>query len=358
MTNRLVLIFLLSLIFHLGCNEVEDSLPLTDLGEASGDYPNGIYVVNEGNFDWGYGTVTHFNPETKQVSESVFKQKNGFELGNVAQSMLLHNGKGYIVINNSARIEVVNPYNMEWQGRINIPKSSPRYLLPLSSKKGYVTDLYADHFYVLDLAADSLIKTVPTSGWTEKMVRVNNHVYMTQTRTVFDSRREGGQLLLKIDGTTDQVVDSLALPNGPIDIQVDALNQVWVLCFGDLIGATPALVQVDPETMTIRKNMSFSNEAASNPSRLRIDGSGTVLYYLNGGVFKHEIDTDKLEENPIIPENGRLFYGLGYNPHDRRIYVTDAIDYVQKGWVFRYEENGAKVDSFKVGVIPNELLFY
>ncbi|MEN7547012.1 DUF5074 domain-containing protein [Rapidithrix thailandica] len=351
------LFFSLLSLLVLACNEPEEAAPQADLGFASGKYQQGIFITNEGNFDWGHGTISHFNPETGEVSNNIFKQKNGFELGNVVQSMTLHKDKGYVVVNNSARIEIVNPATMEWQGRIHIPKSSPRYLLPLSNKKAYVTDLYADRFYVIDLQKDSLIKEIPTTGWTEKMTQLDKWVFMTQTRTVFDNRKEGGELLLKIDGATDQVVDSVALPKGPMDVVLDARNKLWVLCNGGLIERTPALVKINPYTLEIEKQFDFGNDAGTYPSRLRMNDNGTKLYYLNHHIYEQDIDADTLNQEPLVPANGRLFYGLGFDTQLQQVYACDAIDYVQQGWVFRFDLLGVKIDSFKVGVIPGEFVF-
>jgi hypothetical protein len=357
MINRLLLLMLI--ISFAVCNTPEEALPQSDMGKASGEYRHGVFIVNEGNFDWGHGSLSHFNPETGQVSQHIFKQKNGFELGNIAHSLSLANGKGYVVLNNSARIEVVNPYTMEWEGRIELPKSSPRNMLPLSSRKAYVTDLYADHFYVIDLQTDKLIKTISTSGWTESMVRLNNYVYMTQSRTALDMRKEGGRLLLKIDASTDQIIDSLALPAGPVEIQVDATNKLWVLCSGNRAKEIPAaLVRIHPQTLTIEQSFDFPILAETQAGCLRIDESGTMLYYLNGGLFRLPIDAEQLEKEPLVPANGRLFYTLGYDPVRQQLYISDVVDYVQKGWVFRYTTEGAKLDSFQVGVIPTEFVFY
>ncbi|MDW8333153.1 MAG: YncE family protein, partial [Bacteroidia bacterium] len=76
--------------------------------EPDEKFESGLYIVNEGNFDWGEGTLTYWNPETGEIRDDVFRKTNGRTLGNVAQSMSRIGNLGYIVVNNSQKIEVVD----------------------------------------------------------------------------------------------------------------------------------------------------------------------------------------------------------------------------------------------------------
>ncbi|ANQ52778.2 hypothetical protein MY04_5447 [Flammeovirga sp. MY04] len=343
----------------IACNSVEDSMPISTEKEVEEDvtFKEGVYVVNEGNFDWGVATLSHKRYDSDTVNNELYKSINNFELGNVAQSMTLIGDEAYICVNNSARIDIMEETTGKWIDRIEIPNSSPRYLHQVDEKKAYVTDLYSDKIYVVDLKKNEVIKNIASTGWTEKMCQLDQFVYVTETKTVFD-RRKGGQLLLKLDTNTDEIVDSLKLPIGPIDIVKDKDNMLWVLCNGGLEELQPALVQVDPATFSITKSFSLSaDDYLSMPSRLRINKEGDQLYFIQRDVIQQDIYADHFDRKVIVPKGKRLFYGLGVNPRNNEIYVTDAIDYVQKGWVFRYSDMGVKLDSFQVGVIPNEIVF-
>ncbi|NLR93664.1 DUF5074 domain-containing protein [Flammeovirga agarivorans] len=353
--KKLMMVFLLL----VGCNEVEDSMPISDEKEIpeSLQLTDGVFVINEGNFDWGHGTLSHKKYDSDTVYNEIYKQVNSFEIGNVAQSMTIIGDLGYICVNNSSRVDVIETKTSKWVDRIDLPKSSPRYLLQIDERKSYVTDLYADRFYVVDHNNFSLSKEVKVSGWTEKMCLLDQYVYMTVTRTVFD-KRQGGQLLLKINKATDLVEDSLALPYGPIDLQKDKNNKIWILCNGGLDKEDAAIVKVDPKTFTIQDQITFTkDDYLSMPSRLRINNEKDELFYIRKNIYRLPIDNSPLTPELMIEKGKRLFYGLGVSPHNNDIYVTDAIDYVQKGWVFRYSQMGVKLDSFQVGVIPNEIVF-
>ena len=70
-----------------------------------------------------------------------------------------------------------------------------------------------------------------------------------------------------------------------------------------------------------------------------------------------QIDEDNLPLNNFIANDGKMFYGLGIDPQNSTIYVSDAVDYTQQGYVFRYQLNGSAIDSFKVGIIPGYFCF-
>ena len=83
-----------------------------------------------------------------------------------------------------------------------------------------------------------------------------------------------------------------------------------------------------------------------------------ILYYrYPGGICKIGIDATEPETDPFIARaNG--FYTLAYDEMDNTLYGTDPLDYVQNGWVFRYNaDNGAVIDSIESGIIPGEIYF-
>ncbi len=58
-----------------------------------------------------------------------------------------------------------------------------------------------------------------------------------------------------------------------------------------------------------------------------------------------------LPSDVFIPAGNRLFYRLMIG-RDGTIYVTDAIDYQQKGDLLVYNRKGELLDTEKAGIIP------
>ncbi|MFT6716195.1 MAG: hypothetical protein ACJA0Q_000827, partial [Saprospiraceae bacterium] len=84
--------------------------------------------------------------------------------------------------------------------------------------------------------------------------------------------------------------------------------------------------------------------------QLAINGTRDTLYFLNDGVFQFPISDSSIPTNPIIESESRNFYGLGVDPVSGEVYVSDAIDYIQKSKVFVYSRFGELNSSFLSGI--------
>ena len=102
--------------------------------------------------------------------------------------------------------------------------------------------------------------------------------------------------------------------------------------------------------------MIFSTKQES-PSFLQIDGAGETLYFLDGGVRQMKITDSELPATAFIPESGHSFYKLGINPANSDVFVTDAVDYQQKGYVLYYKKDGTFVSSQIADIIPGSMCF-
>lgn len=318
----------------------------------SGKYANGVWITNEGNFMSGNASISFFHLDSNVIENDVFYNVNGRNLGDVAQSITLFNGKAYLVANNSKKIEVIEALTGKSVGVIN-DLASPRYLLAVGAK-AYITDIYADKIYVVRLSDYAILKEIKVSGWTEKMVQLGNRVYVANQRTTFDKRPGSGQLLaINIDN--DQIVDSLPISNCSGEIIADSDNQLWTLR-GQTNTQNAALVRVATSPLRVSKIVELPLGAL--PSVLAQNGQRDTLYYLQkGGVYKLSVAANTVHNQAFIPEKSYNYYGLGINPKNGDVYVSDAIDFTQSGVVFRYKQGGARIDSFRVGLIPSSFTF-
>lgn len=101
--------------------------------------------------------------------------------------------------------------------------------------------------------------------------------------------------------------------------------------------------------------MIFS-DISNSPNNLKISPDGETIYYLNNGVNQLSIYASSLPTTSIISQNGALFYGLGISPTND-VYVSDAVDYVQAGIVYRYDSTATLIHQFLVGIIPQGFWF-
>ena len=123
-----------------------------DYGDAVEDFNAtgaGLFITNEGNFQYGNATLSYYDPETQQVQNEVFFRANGMKLGDVAQSMCIHDNKGWVVVNNSHVIFAIDLNTFKEVGRIT-NLTSPRYIHFLSDEKAYVTQLWDNRIFIIN----------------------------------------------------------------------------------------------------------------------------------------------------------------------------------------------------------------
>jgi YVTN family beta-propeller protein len=318
--------------------------PVQQSGFTAGQ---GVFITGEGNFNFGNAKVSYYNFSAATVTNDVFRPANGRPLGDVCQGMTVCNGRGYIVVNNSGKIEVVNMSDFKSVATIS-GFNSPRYLLQVSPVKAYVTDLYANAISILDLTTNHVTGTVSCYGWAEEMEMAGTNVYVANHRT--------GKVYV-ISTLTDVITDSIPVSKGANSIVPDHAGKLWVLCGGESSSSTPGgLYRIDPADNTI--TASFPFPVADSPWRLNKNAAGDTLYYLNHGVNKMAVVSGTLPSSAFIPEGSRNFYGLGIRPATNEIYVSDAIDYVQSGKIYIYSPAGAERSQFLAGIIPGDFLFY
>jgi hypothetical protein len=159
---------------------------------------NKIYIINEGPFNTGNGSVSLYDPLSNNVSEDFYFQQNSSYLGNIVQSMNKINNEYCICVNNSGKI-VFCDRNFKKTHEI-LGLVSPRYIQQVSYQKAYVTDLYANSISVINLLNYSKTSSIPCYGKSEKMLQLYNEVYVTNTDKEY---------IFIINVINDNVIDSI-----------------------------------------------------------------------------------------------------------------------------------------------------
>lgn len=301
----------------------------------------GIMIACEGNFCYGNASLSFYIPEQKRIENEVFFRANGINLGDVAQSVALHDGRAYVVVNNSGVVYVVDPDTFEVQGAIT-GLTSPRDI-HFSDGKAYITDLYDPHIAVADLRTHRITHRIATNGHrsTEQMVQYD--------RWLFTNCWSYDDKILVIDTQTDTLVDSIQVGRQPSSLVLDRRNKLWTATDGG------ELYRIDASTRTVEQIFDLGDESFT--PQLALNGARDTLYYINGSVWRMPIDSDHLPVVPFLAENGTLYYGLTVDPVTSEVYVADAVDYVQPGTIYRFSPTGTEIDRFRVGITPRAFCF-
>src|SRR5512138_2559317 len=103
--NRILLILASVMLLMQGCMK-DDEWVSRHWAEIV--IPNGVFILNEGNFMYGNSSLSFYDPLKQTVMNDLFFNVNGLPLGDVGQSMIIRGNKGYIVMNNSGKIYIID----------------------------------------------------------------------------------------------------------------------------------------------------------------------------------------------------------------------------------------------------------
>ena len=321
----------------------------TEKFSASG---TGLFITNEGMFQYGNATLSYYDPETKQVENEVFYRANAMKLGDVAQSMTIRDGVGWIVVNNSHVIFAIDINTFREVGRIT-NLSSPRYIHFVSDEKAYVTQIWDNRIFIVNPKRYEITGYIECpdmtaeSGSTEQMVQYGKYVFVNCWS--YQNR------ILKIDTETDRVVDELVVGIQPTSLVMDKNYKLWTITDGGYEGSpygyeAPSLYCIDAAKFEIEKQFRF--KLGDSPSEVQINGEGDKLFWINDDIWAMDVDADRIPVRPFLKYRDTKYYGLTVNPRNGDVYVADAIDYQQQGIIYRYRADGEPVDEFYVGVTP------
>ena len=337
----------LALIY--GCNK-DNNVP-------DGKWAKHVFIVNEGPFQSGSGTICAFDRDSVKVSHGLFEGANGRPLGNIVQSMQVVGDLVFIVVHRDDKIEVAKLGDFKSVATIS-NLSLPRYFLGFNEEKGYVS-CWDNTVKVINMHDYTVMKEIPTGTGPDEMIVAGDYLFVINSGGLGDD-----STVTYIKTGNESVYGNIEVWHRPAGIVKDINGYIWVLCSGKGYNGFPAaddtparLVCIDPGSLSVIREVSFTDPGI-HPDVLVINSAGTTLYYnYPDGIYSFPVSATALNASPLIPAT-IMYYGLGYDNSSDMIYACDPLDYNQNGWIYRFRaDNGAPVDSFMAGIVPNGFWF-
>jgi DNA-binding beta-propeller fold protein YncE len=312
-------------------------------------FKGGVFIVNEGNYRGGNGSLSFYSYDSSKIFNDLFHSINDRPLGDVPNSMAIRGNYAYIVVNNSGKIEVTNQATLVSVATIT-GLISPRNISFINDNKAYVSSLYSDSVAIINLTDNSISGYINLRRSSETIAIIGNKAFISYWT-------EGKEIMV-VNTDNDKVLDSIEVGIEPESMTFDRYGMLWVLCNGGFARQNYAeLVEINTSTNSVENTLVFPTKDAS-PTSLKIDGNGQTLYYLDNGVRKMDIGATDLPATPLItPQSGQYFYKIGINPYNNDIFVTDAVDFAQQGYLLLFSSDGKLVSSQKAGIIPGSMCF-
>ena len=308
-----------------------------------------VYAVCQGAYGNGNASLYAYDPQNDSVYGDIYMRANNQPLGDIFQSMIRMGSNFFLCVNNSDKVVVIDGATKKSVAVIAIPQ--PRYILPISSSKAYVSSLYHNKLYIINIQTLTLTDSIALPNQnTEGMCLYNNDAVVCTWDTA-------GNHVFIIDGFTDKVIQTVQVAGyAPQAALLDKEQMLWVLAGNQYSGKTATLTRIDPSTGDILA--SYTYPAAANPLGPVFNNTKDTLYYIeanyNGtscnGIYRMGIHDAALPAQALIPAGqNQYFFALGISPVTGYLFVGDPKGFIQNGSVYIYKPDGTQVSAFNVG---------
>ncbi len=334
-------VFIVASSFFFSACTPEDDKP-------SENFKEGVLIINKGTTN---GTLSHYNPETQKVTPDLFEKNNaGKTLGKGFMSVYLLNSTAYL-ISTDANSTVLIDYNTYAQTNVVEEIKQPRYFLPATNLKAYISSWGADgasgSVKVVDLGARTIVREIPTGKGSNQMIRVGANIWVANSG---GTGTDSTIAILNVNG--DTVVKKINVGGKPTEMVADVNGDVWVVAQK---GNKAELVKIRAESIEAKFDIpSGSKSLITNALR-------TELFFVAEQKIWQKTLTNFGRTPPsvfISPNSLSNPQGLGVALDNTLLYCADRRDGVQKGQVFVFNlATKVQTANFEAGVDPVGFVF-
>ena len=306
------------------------------------------YALCEGNFGTPNSSLWSFNA-VGNLDGPIHWNENSNPLGDTGQSLIIHNDKLYVIMNNSHTIEVMELIGgLQYSTTINLPSASPRYM-SAEGDVGYVTSWGLNAILVLDLNTMEAADTIQVNGMPEHIINYQNYLYVSVPSK---SDWSTNDQVLKINKLNHTIEDSFTVEPGPSMMVINE-SQLYI-----------ASSYYDDSW---NKYAGTSSINLTNGEILRYNAGQSSNY--GSDIFNYQNEVYQLYNGGVVPLNNDLspniigkigdFNGLySASNHGDNLYFGITTDYVAPDTVMVLNSNAELIGEYIVGASPGSYAFY
>ncbi len=350
---RLIKYLLLVVVLLVSCKKKEPKPENTPVV-----LKNGMLVLCEGLFQQNNSTVSWVDFSSGDIDNQFFQTKAGRMLGDTGNDIQRYGGKIYIIVNVSSTIEVLNASTFEPIEQISMIENNiakqPRYIV-FKNGKGYIT-CYDGYVDVLDTASLTITNRIKVGENPEGLTIVNHTLYVANSGGL--SFPDVDSTLSVVDLVTETETMKITIGKNPGQVIADNQGDVYVITRGDYSTIPTAITRVSSQTNTVLEYLNI------NASEIEKKGDQFLIanYDFNtqtSNVSLFDPQTESVLNSSFIDNSGiTTLYGITYNPINDKIYISDAMEFTNTGYIREYSSSGTYIQSYHVGLNPNNIVFY
>ena len=345
MTNKFTLISITILLLQLqlmvsGCTFFLES-------DTSLVKKNQIFILCEGNFGYSNASLWSIDPNDEQISGPIYRDLTDNLLGDVGQSMIYHDNKLYVVINNSHVIRVFNiSDDISFDKNIELPNASPRFLI-INENYGYVSCWNLNAILKFDLNDFSGRQdTIPVPGKPEELLIIGDDLYVS---LILKQDWTSGDQVLKISLDDHSIERSFPVVPGPGSLVMHKGNlYVSSTYYDESWNKYAGISRINFNSNTINsKDLGSTTELVGDLIIFQ-----DHLYRINGtGIAEVQQDLT-LQSSAQFIEQPNVYSALGFE----NMLFLGTTDFVAPDTVYLYNDMGILSAEFQVGGLPSSIL--
>jgi hypothetical protein len=324
-------------------------------------------VVNQGNYSESNGSISLYNSQTGTVTQEVFTKANGYKLGSIIESAVLHdkliilmceNEDKLVFLNSSTMKEVCDPIT-----NIGIPRWAAVYgnyayvsCWQKTNSSGAVS--VSQQIVKIDLNSKAVVGSLSTTGQPEGLLVKGDTLYAASGYGLDIYKLSADTLIKHIDAQFTSAVAK--------QLVVDKYGCVWLSLGAYSSTVAAGFICVDPSTLQIKTQITTS--LLTYEGDIAISSSGDKIYFLSStgtvsgatpevgtSVYCVDVTNNTIGSSPVI--SGVGFYGLGLDPATGNIYTANVNGFITNSMMYIYDTNGNKLSSLKTGVASCRFVF-
>jgi len=318
-----------------------------------------VFVLNEGAFNNSNSSITSFIPATNTVTQNAFFNANNRPLGDIVSYSEVIDGKLYILVSNSNKMEIVNPQTLVSEAIVfldDMGASSPSYFAKVDDNRLYITNLTGNHVSIFNRNSRTITGSITVGNNPEGIAVSNGKAYVAINGFGSDNK------VAVIDIATDTLIETITVHDNPRQIIRDNGGKLWVLSTGNFgfdenFNYNPDLETfgeihiIDPISDTVTDVI----EVGGHPSRMTFNRPSRLAYVLNTGVQVVDLD-DKTVQSTLL--NATNYYSIAFWPGESAgIFAGFAPNFSSSGRVDILNLDGSVRNTFTAGIGPSYFQF-
>lgn len=305
-----------------------------------------IFVASEGNYGNSNGSISVFKNNKKiQTLDAI---------GDVVQSLTVHENKLFVVINNSHLIKIftITSSGLNLPGiDINTHNSGPRELV-VHNDKAYFTNHYTQDIKILNLETYYIEGNIKVEGLPESIASDGDHLWVAIN---MNSDYSSASSVVKINTEYNQIIKTFEVGKGPQQLLINE-NLIWISRthysqdFTETFFGTSSINKITDKVMI----MEYGTGTVCGGDLMKFEG--LVHRTFDGGIAPLKLDLGIKRLGRIGNFRKEQLYSA--NAFEDKVYMGITSDYTAPDTVFVHDSSGDITETFIVDAAPGDFAIW